>query len=167
MSGIQVQRKFIFNIFRNIQSQSGKFCTKATQESVNSNNVKNVENQETKQTLPPGSSQKKSGAMRQYRDLRLIDKWLLVWFKKYKSVKDVPSRIPYGELDHIHDKSRIRIGNILMVLGLIICAYGYTSGKQSAKEGDSLEKRIQERHKKAREEYLQSQQQQQQQSKGT
>ncbi|XP_043463988.1 uncharacterized protein LOC122499604 [Leptopilina heterotoma] len=162
MSGNQVQRKFIFNIFRNIH-QSGKFCTKGTQESLNSDNVKNAEKQEAKNTPLPGSSKNTSDSMRQYRELRLVDKWLLVWFKKYKSVKDIPSRIPYAELDHIHDKSRIRIGNILMAFGLIICAYGYFSGKQSAKEGDSLQKRVEDRHKKARDEYLLAQQQ----SKGT
>ncbi|XP_051173348.1 UPF0389 protein GA21628 [Leptopilina boulardi] len=149
MFGSEMQRNFILNSIRNIHQSAKIHKNKEINETLSTDEAKNVERQQ--------KPLNKSELSRHHVNVRLIDKYLLVWFKKYKSINDVPSRIPEGILDHIHSKSRIRIANIIMVCGLILCGWATWSGKKSMEEGDSFTKQIEDRHKRVREEYLQSQ----------
>ncbi|XP_033225022.1 UPF0389 protein GA21628 [Belonocnema kinseyi] len=145
MAGIRVQQKLLTNTFRNFH-RGTIFREKKSTETL-STASKNVEPKKEEDTIksPLGAVMYKT---------KTLDKYLLVWFKKYKSVADVPYQIREETMAHIHSKSRIRIANVLMVLGLLGCVWAVWSGKKEAASGDNVQKRILDKNKKLREDYL-------------
>ncbi|KAG8191314.1 hypothetical protein JTE90_006066 [Oedothorax gibbosus] len=69
-----------------------------------------------------------------------LDKYLLVWMKKYPSVKDVPNTVSPAVMEKARNLARIKICIYLMVLTAVIYVGMIYSGKQAAKRGESVTK---------------------------
>ncbi|XP_071439863.1 UPF0389 protein CG9231 [Hetaerina americana] len=81
-----------------------------------------------------------------------IDKWLLVWDKKYKTFEEVPNFVSCDKMEKARNWARIKISTYLMigtVLGCIVMIY---SGKQAAARGESVTKANLEMHRRYQEE---------------
>ncbi|XP_046392904.1 UPF0389 protein GA21628 [Ischnura elegans] len=90
-----------------------------------------------------------------------IDKWLLVWDKKYKSFDDVPMYVTNDKMEKARNWARIKISTYLMIGTVIGCIIMIISGKRAAARGESVAKANLEWHKKNREEMLAAQSNQQ------
>ncbi|KAG8238912.1 hypothetical protein J437_LFUL000749 [Ladona fulva] len=81
-----------------------------------------------------------------------IDKILLVWDKKYKTIEEVPNFITCDQMERARNWARIKISIYMMIgtgIGCIIMVY---SGKQAAARGESVSKMNLEWHRKMKEE---------------
>ncbi|XP_015916096.1 UPF0389 protein CG9231 [Parasteatoda tepidariorum] len=80
-----------------------------------------------------------------------IDKYLLVWMKKYPSVKEVPDFVRPDMMERVRNKSRIKITIYMMIVTGIVCVFMIFSGKRAAKRGESIRKMNQDWHKEQNE----------------
>ncbi|XP_054707995.1 UPF0389 protein CG9231-like [Uloborus diversus] len=69
-----------------------------------------------------------------------LEKYLLVWMKKYPSVKEVPNHVTFAMMERVRNSARIRIGIFLTILTGLVSVGMIYSGKQAAKRGESLVK---------------------------
>ncbi|TDG45253.1 hypothetical protein AWZ03_008315 [Drosophila navojoa] len=76
-----------------------------------------------------------------------LEKRLLVWNGKYKSVDEVPAFVGQEEMERCRNKMRIRLANIMIGLTVVGCGIMIYSGKQAAKRGESVTKQNLEWHK--------------------
>lgn len=68
------------------------------------------------------------------------DKYILVWAKKYPSVKDVPNVIPLKTMEKARTVSQIHINIALCVLTGTVCFSMIIAGKYASKKGESITK---------------------------
>lgn len=81
-----------------------------------------------------------------------LEKYLLVWGGKFKSVADVPELVSQDVLERARNKARIKINIWMGVATLFGCAYMIWSGKKAHREGQSLLNMNLEWHRKVNEE---------------
>ena len=79
-----------------------------------------------------------------------IDKKSLVWDKRYKSMEDVPEMLPYQTIVQARNRFRIRANLVMIGLTVVAALVMIYTGKERAKSGDTVEKRIIERHRQLR-----------------
>ncbi|XP_031616703.1 UPF0389 protein CG9231-like [Contarinia nasturtii] len=92
--------------------------------------------------------QKKS----QYRNVTNFDKRVLVSVGKYKSLNDVPDKVPHETLDRARDKFRVKMCIYMMVVCVIFCIVQIIRGKKAAERGESVVNSNMEWHRKYNEE---------------
>ncbi|KAF7990584.1 hypothetical protein HCN44_000389 [Aphidius gifuensis] len=63
-----------------------------------------------------------------------LEKRILVWFKKYPSIDQVPVEVPIDIVQSATSKFRIRIANVMMVMTIIGCIYTVLTGKKEKAE---------------------------------
>ncbi|XP_023225897.1 UPF0389 protein CG9231-like [Centruroides sculpturatus] len=66
------------------------------------------------------------------------DKYILVWAKKYPSIKDVPSAVPQETMEKARSVSRVRINIIMCVVTGVVCILMIFAGKHAARRGESI-----------------------------
>jgi hypothetical protein len=67
-----------------------------------------------------------------------LEKRILVWFKRYPSMKEVPDLVSASTLKRFKDKARIRL-NILFVAGFSVAFYvSALQGKRAMERGESV-----------------------------
>ncbi|XP_042885386.1 UPF0389 protein CG9231-like [Penaeus japonicus] len=81
-----------------------------------------------------------------------LEKYLLVWGGKYKSIADVPDLVSQDALERARNKARIKINIWMGVATLFGCIYMIWSGKKAHREGQSLLNMNVEWHRKVNEE---------------
>ncbi|XP_063611486.1 UPF0389 protein CG9231-like [Penaeus indicus] len=81
-----------------------------------------------------------------------LEKYLLVWGGKFKSVADVPELVSQDVLERARNKARIKINIWMGVATLLGCVYMIWSGKKAHREGQSLLNMNLEWHRKVNEE---------------
>ncbi|KPM04025.1 mitochondrial import receptor subunit TOM6 [Sarcoptes scabiei] len=73
-----------------------------------------------------------------------LDKWLLVRYKKYATVEEIPNTISSITMKRIHDRARVHLCFILMGLSGIGMFSWALIGKYQAKKGYSIEQRAED-----------------------
>ncbi|GFS53492.1 UPF0389 protein CG9231 [Nephila pilipes] len=70
----------------------------------------------------------------------LLEKYLLVWMKKYPSVADVPKYVTPEVMEKVRNKSRIKINIVFCFITAAVCVIMIFSGKRAAERGESVRK---------------------------
>lgn len=96
-------------------------------------------------------SKENTGAMFGHR-VSPVEKYMLVWTKKYASVKDVPAIVSNDMMQKARNKTRIYINVGMVILTLLACLAMIQLGKRDLKEGMSVQKMNLEWHRKIKEE---------------
>ncbi|XP_013857663.1 protein FAM162B [Austrofundulus limnaeus] len=96
--------------------------------------------QETKAEASPAASAQESHPQLQVPGLRpsRMDKKMLVWTGRFKSVDQIPDFVSFRTIDAARDKMRIKVANGMIVLTLIGCVVMVISGKRAAARHESL-----------------------------
>jgi len=82
----------------------------------------------------------------------MMDRYFLVLTKHYSSVAQVPAYVSQSTMERSRNIMRIKI-NLSLIVGLLVMAlFAVRSGKQSAAEGESLQKQNLLWHRKYNEE---------------
>ncbi|PSN45704.1 hypothetical protein C0J52_11947 [Blattella germanica] len=84
-------------------------------------------------------------------------KYALVWAGKYKSIAEVPERVPHGILDSALNKARVKIAIWMMIATALMAGATVYNGKQAARRGENLAIIGMEQQKKLREEGIKEQ----------
>uniref|UniRef100_A0A8D8RB21 UPF0389 protein CG9231 n=1 Tax=Cacopsylla melanoneura TaxID=428564 RepID=A0A8D8RB21_9HEMI len=82
-----------------------------------------------------------------------LDKFILVWGKKFKSQAEVPNLVTSSMYNHARNVVRIKLANYTIVLVLLGCVYQVYTGKQEAKKGNTLLKRSLDWHEELKKEH--------------
>ncbi|GFY60316.1 UPF0389 protein GA21628 [Trichonephila inaurata madagascariensis] len=69
-----------------------------------------------------------------------LEKYLLVWMKKYPSVADVPKYVTPDLMEKVRNKSRIKLNIIFCFITAAVCIVMIFSGKKAAERGESVRK---------------------------
>ncbi|XP_055530535.1 UPF0389 protein CG9231 [Wyeomyia smithii] len=89
-----------------------------------------------------------------------LEKKMLVFTKKYKSVDEIPSFVNQDVMERCRNQVRIKLANYLMLATAIGCLIMIVSGKKAQERGESVQKMNLDWHKeyneKARQEAAQS-----------
>ncbi|XP_013777697.1 UPF0389 protein CG9231-like isoform X1 [Limulus polyphemus] len=80
-----------------------------------------------------------------------FEKRLLVWYKKYPSVVEVPDFVPQSTMERIRNVARIRINIFLCFVTALACIGMIYSGKKAAERGESFAQMSRDFHKKSAE----------------
>ncbi|EDW49796.1 UPF0389 protein CG9231 [Drosophila sechellia] len=80
-----------------------------------------------------------------------LERRMLVWTGKYKSQSEIPNFVSQDVMERCRNKMRIRLANIMIALTAVGCAIMVYSGKQAAKQGESVTKMNLEWHKQFKE----------------
>lgn len=67
-----------------------------------------------------------------------LEKYLLVWIKKYPSIKDVPERVSPDEMERVRNWARIKINIAACIATVFGCIYMVKVGKDAMKRGESV-----------------------------
>lgn len=104
----------------------------------------------TKQSSSGTSSEGRMGLI----DHRVgkLDKFILVWGGRYKTVAEVPDRVSLDALELARNKARIKINIMMCVATVFGCIAMVYSGKKAREAGESVVKMNQDWHKKMKEE---------------
>ncbi|KAF8764060.1 UPF0389 protein CG9231-like [Argiope bruennichi] len=70
----------------------------------------------------------------------LLEKYLLVWMKKYPSVAEVPKYVTPDLMEKVRNKSRIKLNIIFCFITAFVCIIMVYRGKKAAERGESLRK---------------------------
>lgn len=76
-----------------------------------------------------------------------LEKRLLVFTKKYKSVDDIPAYINQDVMERCRNQVRIKMANYMMLATVIGCIIMVISGKQAQERGDTVQKMNLDWHK--------------------
>ncbi|XP_028171618.1 UPF0389 protein GA21628 [Ostrinia nubilalis] len=82
-----------------------------------------------------------------------LQKFVLVWTKKFKSKDEIPKFVSGDLIDRARSEARIKLSNILMLMTVLACVGAIISGKSAAKRGESVHQMNLDFHKKYQEEY--------------
>ncbi|XP_053676236.1 UPF0389 protein CG9231 [Anopheles nili] len=86
-----------------------------------------------------------------------LEKRMLVFAKRYKSVDEVPNFISQEKMERVRNQVRIKIANYMMIATAIGCIVMVISGKKAQERGESVAQMNLDWHKeyneKARAEY--------------
>ncbi|XP_035221314.1 UPF0389 protein GA21628-like, partial [Stegodyphus dumicola] len=69
-----------------------------------------------------------------------LEKYLLVWMKKYPSVTDVPKTVTYDMMEKVRNWARIKINIFFCFVTIAVCVGMIYSGKKAAERGETLQK---------------------------
>ncbi|KAM6185195.1 protein FAM162B [Rhynchocyon petersi] len=67
-----------------------------------------------------------------------FDKKLLLWTGRFKSMEEIPLRVPPEMIDAARNKARVKVCYIMIGLTIIACFAMIASGKRAAKRHESL-----------------------------
>ncbi|XP_077296129.1 UPF0389 protein GA21628 isoform X2 [Arctopsyche grandis] len=76
-----------------------------------------------------------------------MDKRYLIWSGRFKSMEDIPEHVTVDAMQKAKTKVRIRICNILIVVGLLGSIIMIITGKRAAGRGESVAKMNMDWHK--------------------
>ncbi|KAK4307061.1 hypothetical protein Pmani_021153 [Petrolisthes manimaculis] len=76
-----------------------------------------------------------------------LEKRILVWGGKYKSVDEVPDFVSQDSLDRAQNKARIKINLMMVAATLLACLTMVYSGKRAQEAGESVVKMNEDWHK--------------------
>ncbi|XP_053683868.1 UPF0389 protein CG9231 [Sabethes cyaneus] len=76
-----------------------------------------------------------------------LEKKLLVFTKKYKSVDDIPAFVNQDVMERCRNQVRIKLANYLMIGTAIGCVIMIISGKKAQERGESVQKMNLDWHK--------------------
>lgn len=82
-----------------------------------------------------------------------IEKRLLVWAGKYKTIEEVPAFVSHSLIQTVRNRMRIRIANYMMAGTAIGCLLMVYLGKQDVKAGKSLQRENMEWHRQIKEQH--------------
>lgn len=82
-----------------------------------------------------------------------LDKFILIWAKKYKSRDEIPNLVPGATYNHARNIARIKLANYTIVLVIIGCIFSVYLGKREAKRGNTLQKRSLDWHEELKREH--------------
>ncbi|GIY82400.1 UPF0389 protein GA21628 [Caerostris darwini] len=70
----------------------------------------------------------------------LLEKYLLVWMKKYPSVAEVPKYVKPDLMEKVRNKTRIKLNIYFCIVTAFVCLLMVYSGKKAAERGESVRK---------------------------
>uniref|UniRef100_A0A182JP53 Uncharacterized protein n=1 Tax=Anopheles christyi TaxID=43041 RepID=A0A182JP53_9DIPT len=123
----------------------------ATGRSFSSNHV------EPKSQQQPPKSTNGSSISTHTHAPNALEKRMLVFTKRYKSIDEVPNFVSQEKMERVRNQVRIKIANYMMIATAIGCIIMVISGKKAQERGESVSQMNLDWHKeyneKARAEY--------------
>ncbi|XP_068230451.1 UPF0389 protein CG9231 [Palaemon carinicauda] len=80
-----------------------------------------------------------------------LEKYLLVWGGKFKSISEVPAFVSQDTMERSRNKARIKINLMMCAATVVACFLMVLSGKKAQREGQNITNMNQEWHRKQRE----------------
>ncbi|KAM3967213.1 UPF0389 protein CG9231 [Aphomia sociella] len=101
---------------------------------------------------PPSSSSAPGKMHAKFRPSGL-QKFILVWTKKFKSKEEIPAFVSADLIERSRSEARIKISNILMLLTALASFGAILAGKAAAKRGESVHQMNLDWHKQYEDDY--------------
>ncbi|KAL0832825.1 hypothetical protein ABMA28_000986 [Loxostege sticticalis] len=104
---------------------------------------------------PPSESNVRGPMTNRYKPTDL-QKFILVWTKKFKTKEEIPKLVSGDLIDRARSEARIKLSNILMLMTALASFGAILAGKAAAKRGESVHQMNLDWHKKYQEEHKQA-----------
>ncbi|XP_035918057.1 UPF0389 protein CG9231-like isoform X1 [Anopheles stephensi] len=96
---------------------------------------------------PTGSGSNGSTISTHTHSPNALEKRMLVFTKRYKSIEDVPNFVSQEKMERVRNQVRIKIANYMMIATAIGCIVMVISGKKAQERGESVAKMNLDWHK--------------------